>query len=348
MLILASLTKLNGFLYYGPIVLMMIGENYKNKEFWMRAVIGAAIYSVAVGWWWGINGHNIYEYLTGLAGSGEKLTDPMNLLDWRTWIHYFRLFLVTQVGPVTALVFLIFGKKENKKLIWWTVLTYVIFTIIKNKDFRFTMPILAVVAVWLGSILPSGVDQGLTGDPPLTSRVRQVLVGFLLLWMGVNYVENSFNWPWKKPMIVSTPTFLLGDINWINFSEYPVREFRREVWPQKEIMSQIEDGKGRSVMVAMLMNQAELNDNNLMLEMEMENRHSIEIHGIYQWGEMDFDYIVVPDLNTQSAPFYDVMLTARTEAIRQVWNNIDQYQIVGEYNLPRGGKVYLLTTKNPQ
>ena len=37
MLVLASLTKLNGFIYFVPMVIISVWENYKSKEFWARA-----------------------------------------------------------------------------------------------------------------------------------------------------------------------------------------------------------------------------------------------------------------------------------------------------------------------
>jgi len=330
MLILASLTKLNGFIYFGPIGIILLIENYKNKEFWMKLVVGGAIYMMLVGWWWIINSTNIYQYLTGLAGQGEVATDPMNLRQWQTWIHYLRLFFLHQAGPIVAIVFgvnLFFIPKDrnNKKLIWWTVMTYVIFTIIKNKDFRFTMPLLISVAVWMGwGLIKIG---------------KKWLIGVLLVWIGFNFMENGFNWPIKKPVIVSTPTFLMGDVNWVNFSDYPVREVRKNVWPNEKILTDLPE---ENVKLLVVMNVAELNDNTIGLYKLMTEKNNIEIHGLDKWGKMDFDYVLVPDLETESAPFYDVMLPERKEAIENIWRNIENYQKMGEYLLPNGGSVYLL------
>ena len=322
MLILASLTKLNGFIYFVPIVVL----GYWRQ--WEKLFVGAMICALTVGWWWIINWPNIYLYLTGLAGQGESLTDPMNLASWRTWIHYFGLFFLQQVGPITATIFIIFGKRENKKLIWWAVITYVIFTIIKNKDYRFTMPLLSVVAVWLGS----GLER-------INHKLfRHSAVGLLLLWMGFNYVENSYNWPIKKPFVVSTKTFVLGGIDWINFSEYPVREARAEEWPDEKIIGDLPD-RGRILVV---MNSAQINDNTLGFYKLMAGKNDLEIHGVDRWGKMDFDYILVPDEKTESGPFYDTQLTLRKKVVRSIWDNIGNYEVVGEYGLPSGGRVYLL------
>jgi 4-amino-4-deoxy-L-arabinose transferase-like glycosyltransferase len=325
MLVLASLTKINGFLYFGPIFIISLVKNYRSREFWVRIVIGGAVYSLLVSWWWVLNWQNIYSYLTGLAGSGEKLTDPMNLFDWQTWVHYFRLFFLHQAGPIVALIFLFLGKKENKKLIWWTILVYVIFSVIKNKDFRFTLPLLVPVAIWMG-----------WGLRRLNKKWLTVLV---LIWMGFNFVENGFNFPIKKPVVINTPTFLLGDVRWINFSDYPVREFKWAEWPNQKILANLPEG---NIKLLMLMNVAELNDNTLGLYRLLTDKDNLEIHGVDKWGKMDFDYVLVPDLAIESAPFYDVELAKRKEAIKYVWENIGQYRITGEYQLPGKGKVFLI------
>ncbi len=332
MLILASLTKLNGFIYFVPMVVYYLWKSKDSERQFLRLVSGGIIYLLAVGWWWGVNYQNIYLYLTGLAGQGEAATDPMNLLSWQTWIHYFKLFFLNQLGPIAALVFLVTGKKTDKKLIWWTVATYAIFTIIKNKDFRFTMPILPVVAVWWGW----GMEE--VGRDRLRP-VRTVLIGLLLGWMGFNYIENSYNWPLKKQVVVYTPTFLMGNVNWIDFSDYPVREFRRAVWPNEKILTDIPNNEEKLLMV---MNVAELNDNTLGFYRLSWGKKNLQIHGIDKWGQMKFDYIVVPEEGVESAPFYDTQLGIRKEAIKQIWGKIDQYEKKAEYTLPSGGKVWLL------
>lgn len=331
MLVLASLTKLNGFIYFAPMVLMSVWENYKSREFWARAWLGFMLYFIMVAWWWSVNFQAIFQYLTGLAGQGEAATDPMNLLSIFTWIHYLKLFFLQQIGPIVGIIFGLslfwvdFSRPKNKKLLWWLVATYVIFTIIKNKDFRFTMPLLPVVALWFGEALKKIKQPG--------------LVVILLGWMAFNYVENSFNWPFLKPVVVSSPTFLLGDINWIDFSDYPVREVRKELWPDQGILEKVPDGSNLLV----VMNIAELNDNTLQFYKLMTGKNRLEIHGIDKWEGGDFDYILTPDLTTESAPFYDVQLLKREEIIKQIWQkNSHDYEIVAEYTLPQNkGKVYL-------
>jgi hypothetical protein len=286
---------------------------------------------LVVGWWWGVNFQNIYQYLTGLAGQGEAATDPMNLLAWQTWIHYFRLFFLQQVGPIVAIVFLVIGKKENKKLIWWAIVTYVIFTVIKNKDFRFTLPLLTVVAVWMGW--------------GLAELKRKWLVWLVVLWMGFNYVENSYNFPLKKPVVVSTPTFLMGDINWIDFSDYPVREARQQIWPGEEIVKNMLSISDKQ-RVLVLVDVAELNDNNLKMYSEMMNGgNKIEIHSIYEPNFKDwknFDLVIVGDKSLEPAPFYATNLDYLKQSRDWLWNNLENFEKLKEYNFQNQQKLYLM------
>jgi len=342
MLILASLTKLNGFIYFLPMVVFYLWEARKSERMFLRLVTGGLIYLLAVGWWWGVNWQNIFQYLTGLAGQGEKLTDPMNLLEWQTWWHYFRLFFLNQVGPIVAIVFLLVGKKENRKLVWWTIATYVVFTVIKNKDFRFTMPLLMVVAVWTGW--------------GLAELKRKWLVVLVLIWMGFNYIENSYNWPIKKPMIVSTPTFLMGNVNWIDFSDYPVREVRSEVWPQREIVGDLETiyaQNQQKTNLLVLMNREELNDNNLSMYKELWDKNMYETGSVGSVARFDskeqiltllkgFGAILVPEQTFDPAPFYGINLEAYKQVRDYIWANKGKYEWIAEYQMPKYGKVYLV------
>jgi len=336
MLILASLTKLNGFIYFVPIVLMGYWRNPK------KIIVGGLIYAVAVGWWWVINWQGIYQYLTGLAGSGEKLTDPMNLWQWQTWWHYFKLFFLHQVGPIVALVFLFFGKKENKKLIWWTILVYVMFTVIKNKDFRFTMPLLVPVAIWLGAI-----------------KFKKIFLYIFIFYLTFSYVENTFNWPLKKPVVLATPTFLMGEIRWINFSDYPVREFRTTVWPQKEIITDLgreSKEQNRKLRILVLINKEEINDNNLAMYKELYDSRVFEpgsVGGREKFGSdqeivdllSGFDGVLVAEKSQEPAPFYGVNLEAYKQARDWVLNHTENFELINTYQIFGDKKLFLLLKK---
>lgn len=350
-LVLASLTKLNGFIYFGPMVLISGWRAFKKDqvEVWLNLTIVGVIYLLAVSWWWAVNKQNIISYLTGLAGAGEKLTDPMNLSDWQTWIHYLRLMFLHQLSPIGAML-MFYGLLKVPKEKWqrWSVLiflvlvNYIIFTIIKNKDFRFTLPFLPLLAI--------GWAEGLWK----IKRLGWVVTFGYLGWM---YVNNSFGFPVRKPLVVSTPTFLAGDVEWVGIDDYPVRSPKRGDWPQKQIIKDISYRaveEERRVRLLVLINIEELNDNNLFLEREMSSRESLVDFGSVGMQEKfnsreeweayaaKFGYVLVARVGDTITPFYSVNAQSYRQATEWMWELKDRWQKVSEYELPNGSRAYLI------
>ena len=353
MLVLASLTKLNGFLYFIPIGILILIKGFKDINIWLKLMIGGVFYGVAVGWWWLLNWNNIYQYLTGLAGQGEKLTDPMNLGQWQTWIHYFKLLFLHQIGPITTILLLVFGwfvpkSRENKKVIWWTIIVYVIFTIIKNKDFRFTLPILIPMAIWLGWGL---IEFG----KKISKNIAVIIMVLSLIWLGFNFWENAFSWPIKKPLVISTKSLLFEDIDWVGFDDYPVRSVNQEIWPVETIINDliIETDNKLTVNMLGLIDLEELNNSNLNLYKLMLDRNEINIEtlgGITKEFKQEEireivninNYFLVPEENYEAAPFYVTHLKVNNQFRDWIWENIIEFEVIREYQLPNQKKIYLL------
>lgn len=354
MLVLASLTKLNGFIYFLPMIVWAIYSWFKTDELKILRNLGvfALAYMAAVGWWWVINYQNIYSYLTGLAGSGEKLTDPMDLGQWQTWIHYFKLMFLHQLGPVPTIILVVglikIGREKLKRigvLLFFVAVNYVVFTVIKNKDFRFTMPLLPVVAiVFVLAIKEMG-------------RVGRWLAGFLAFWLGWMFINNSFGLPVKKPFVLATPTFLMDEVEWIGIDDYPVRSPRGGVWPQEKIVSSfgyraIDEGRRERVLV--LVNIAELNDNNLLLAREMKGMMGLMDFGSVGLrekfggeGEIEkllagFEYVLVPEKGWEAVPYYSINVKAYNQARDYIWENKDRFEWLENYKLPNGKEMFLV------
>ena len=347
--ILSSLTKLNGFLYFVPIGLFWLGYSikYKQIENFKKLMVMAVAYLFGVGWWWIVNWQNIYSYLTGLAGSGEPLTDPMNLLSSTTWFYYFKLFSSQQIGIILTIVFLIslflFGKKLSKErrwLIWlFLIVNYLMFTIIKNKDYRFTMPMLPMVAVIIGI--------GLEKINSLNKTFFKILIGFLSLFLIFNYFCNSFEWPIKKEYKLSLKMPLVGWIDFVNISEYPVKSAKTTVWPQKQIIKDISN----DTKVLVLINREEINDNNLWLYKELASKtmnfESVGTKSRFESEEEiktlvdSVDYMLVPDRSYESAPFYVINLEANNQTIDYILNRKEEWQLVNTYKIFNGKDLFL-------
>lgn len=359
-LILASLTKLNGFIYFGVLILMALVMMVRNRK-WVvmeHLLVLGAIYIVAVGWWWILNFKNIYDYLTGLAGQGEPLTDPTNLWSWRTWLHYYKLFFLHQLSPTATVILTgVIGwwltKRVEWKKYWYLLLfvafNYTVFTVIKNKDFRFTMPLLSVVAVvfWLAV------------DEIKTAWVKKTVIGILGVYLGFYFLTNSFEWPIKKEFKLTVNTFLMGGVDVINVSDYPVRSPKVTVWPNREITSDlsymVEEGKLLRVLV--LINREEVNDNNLTLYREMEGIHSYDFGSVGSRAEFgsegeligllrQFDVFLVPDNSYEPAPFYGINVKAYGQARDYILGHQNQFDLKKTYEVYQGKKLFLFAKNN--
>ncbi len=352
MLVLASLTKLNGFLYFVPVLIVLIIKSFKNIDILVKLVVGGLVYIMTVGWWWIGNWTSIYSYLTGLAGQGESLTDPMNLMEWQTWTHYLKLMVLHQIGPVTFFMglFLVFWvpKKNNKNilLLITTILVYIIFTVVKNKDFRFTLPILVPMSIWMA-----------WGGVEFFKKVKFWGLSILVLligWLGFNFVENGFDWPIKKPVVIATSVPVFGDVDWIGFDDYPVREFKGGNWLIEDIISDINSElKNKDGKVMSLINIEEINNNNLSLYSVMNfgkelPLSSTDFNDSYTTEDKLFglidnsDYFLIPERDYEASPFYAVNLKFLNGTRDWVWNNIDNFEILKKYKLPNSKTIYLM------
>jgi hypothetical protein len=258
-----------------------------------------------------------------------------------------------QIGPVVSVLalFLVFfiPKKNIKNYLLWFLfgVIYVTFTVIRNKDFRFTLPLLPIVAVWISWGVYSSISK---------IHLLGIFVLFLILgWLGFNFVENSFGWPIKKPFIVSTKSLLFEDIDWVGFDDYPVRQMVTDEWPTEKIVGNLSKNivnrDGGNVLV--LVNIEELNDNNLTLYKTALGENEIyfgSVGATIQFESEDqiktlideFDYFLVPEDGYEATPFYSINLISYNQARDWIWGNIDNFEILKEYQLPNQKKLYLL------
>ncbi len=361
MLILASLTKLNGFIYFAPMGIIALIYWFKNpnpKQL-KKLILGGVFWILLVGWWWIINWDNVYYNIAVANKEGEALTDPMNLVNWQTWIHYFRLFFQHQVQPIPGFVFIacLFQwvkrwKKEKfseaeKSLTWWLLSLYIIFTIIKNKDFRYTMPLLSVIAI----IMAVQIIR-------MKKIHRRIIISLLAVFWAVIYINNSFGWPVKN-WVLSGKTFLLGDIEWLGLDDYPVRPARNTVWPNGQIVKELYRlGMIRRKRKCLaVVNWAEVNDNNLILERDLFSVNGSQFFELRSIGLItefaddqeiesfigNFDLALVLQQDAEPAPFYAKNLRALQQLGDWVWQHPKQWKLEKEFNIPDKTKVFLFT-----
>lgn len=347
-LILASLTKLNGFLYYLPMIAYSLYFVFKNKRLQplINLGLGFSAFCLLVGWWYAFNWQNIILYLGGLAGQGEPLTDPSGLFNLVNWFHYFKLFFLHQLSPIPTLLILLslifwpyFGieKHQRRFLFFYLTFNYVLFTLIKNKDFRFTFPLLPTISILAIANL----------------RHAPKLVAILLFaFLGFYFVNNSFSWPIKKDFVLATPTFVFSDVEWIGIDNYPVRSPQQDSWPNETIVQDvIKLSRNKSVRVLVLINLEKINDNNLILEQTLMKNNSLVLSSVGNINRFNsprqlaqfmksYDFYLVPDQSYEPTPFYAINLTAYKQARDYIFANQENFELLKSYEF-QAKKLYL-------
>jgi hypothetical protein len=185
---------------------------------------------------------------------------------------------------------------------------------------------------------------------------KVVGVGLLSYFLLIFWL-NSYRWPIKREVKWGGETFLLGWVDWVNISDYPVSGVKRQTWPNKRMIGDIYAQvmmAGRSQNVLMLINIEELNDNNMLLYRDvvgvgrMMEMHSVGARDRFESDEElanyvgKFDLVVSGNREMEIAPFYATNLEAYKQAREFVLKNEAGYERLGEYKLPNGGTAYLL------
>jgi hypothetical protein len=139
---------------------------------------------------------------------------------------------------------------------------------------------------------------------------------------------------------------LIGWVEIINVSENPVRSLKTKLWPQKQIVKDIDDGSR----VMVIINKEEINGNNLGLFVELANKSiAMELIPIrwQSYVEMEnylnqMDYILVPDNDYDLAPVYVINLEALIQSRDFILSQRDNWQLINTYIVYDGKKLFLM------
>ncbi|MFQ5673414.1 MAG: LmeA family phospholipid-binding protein [Nitrospinales bacterium] len=193
--------------------------------------------------WYAHNLVKLVKSATKFSGAGTLEGDPTQ--GWDLWLYYFRI-AETQTGLGLFLLFLVAGgffltcrRFFNPALSAWIVIPYVIFSLINNKDERYTLPLLPAVAVISARVIFL-VER---------AAVRNVLLALTLAMGLLTWGLSGFShhaWArWQLPV--------LGEVRPIDLWP-PVREH----WPieqaLKDMVAESGSGKGNPISVRTLTN----------------------------------------------------------------------------------------------
>ena len=180
-----------GFFLIGP-VFYSVGKAIRMRkvqpEVLRNTGMGLAISIFVALPWYGYNLIKFVRYSIRFSGIGANEGDPV-ILSLAGWLYYAKNLLL-QVQPiylalfiVGILVYLVTWKRQHKLLLWWIAVPYVILTLIRNKDERYTLPFLAAVSIiscfWLVNIKKE--------------VIKFVLVSLVVVFGITQYFVTSFD-----------------------------------------------------------------------------------------------------------------------------------------------------------
>lgn len=340
----AVLTKWTTFVYLLFPFLVTLYKWYKNtneqKELLKSSILKyLLILLVIVAPWYILNLSSfINQALLSLAGESS---DPARILTFENFIFYIYIFFnfqmniyITFIFIISAIYFFFQHKSEYKILFAGTMfLIYLGFSLISNKDWRYTLPALPFAAIIIGVFLSKLAQKfKLFG-----MLIVLFIISLLVLYDGIlSFRPATFHYQ----RAIKLP--LIGFIDYININDNLVHAYNRSVWPQKEILSNL-DVNGKTWLLC-LVDQERINAGNFLLTRDILNLRDLEIDSPpsqkFSTPEeiksflFKYSYVVVPQnqVGVPATRNIDVYLQLK----ETVENNDSGFKKIKTYSLPSG------------
>lgn len=316
--------------------------------------------------WYIANISSILERI--LYYSKGDLSQPVDILSKESLLWYLDIGLKYQFGPlpfivaiISLIAFLAFFRRAdvNSKgvkiySIAFILFNYIVFTLLENKDLRFTfiyIPFFAYFIAYSLRLLAKKLGRVFSA----LGYIPFVLVFGWLLFFHVNF---TFAWPVQKPhkYVVKIPVF--DWIQVINLSSYPITFPNNSAYPIKDVVTDINKlSKDEDVTVLVVFDYPRFNSTNLILQqltMKDDDNYRTRIEsffvreGLKSDGEAlryltGFDYALVTTNETSSGYFrfkkdFDRLQNALLEG---------DHQEIGRYKLPVSDIHYYLDNSSP-
>lgn len=349
---LAVLTKIQAAIYlFLPLIWILINLIKRPNRTYRYLFVGGLLFSFLVSPWIVLSYKNLINYLK--IASVPELSDPTNILDSVTWFYYAKI-VINHV--LTFFVFLFslpatyyFVKSKNPFkafILVFSLFYYFLFTLFPNKDMRYLYPIFP----FIGIAIACGFNEIM-----LKSRIK-----FLVLFIPVMVIDFVFYFSLSfglfLPHGITKWTMIpkIGDITFFNTSNFPVRKYDKERWPNRQIIQDLYRlSGGKTIFPILIPNFDQFNDNNLRMYITEAGFNNIQItraggrNKFLNDKELEdylnqYEYFIYTD--KEFGPSYQIDATAFTQLqgkIRQLWSE-NQLKVINSYLLPSGQKIYLL------
>jgi hypothetical protein len=212
----------------------------------LSAAVAAAISAV---WYQPKLTFLLFNYLPGHSAEGAVEGDP-SIFSPLSWVFYLQFLLSYQLFIPLALllalgVFWSFrrgSRSPSLAVIWvWAVSSWFILSLLRNKDPRYTLPLLPAIAIIAAA--------GFAGEDPLRRILKWLTLGVAL----AQFAAISFNFP-SLPEKISLGTFHKGTNTWewqVFSKTYAgfLGPARDEEWPLESVLTLIAEKGGGTLYV---------------------------------------------------------------------------------------------------
>lgn len=340
---LLLLTKWVGIVFLAIPVAFVLYRAYKEKKNlqWVitNATIGFLLVAFMIFPWYAANFSNLFS--TGSQALKGEESDPQQLLSIQNIFFYLYQFINFQVtlwpalGMIGASIGYFFIKKAPYKMLFAAFIAgyYILFTVIGNKDIRYTLPLLLVIVSMVSYV-----------GYYLFEKRKYIVLGllsFTALPLVIYYFILSFG---IGPKIQGALN--LGPIGWVDYvntTDVVVHHPSPDTTPVKKILSDIERWRnGQHVYVYIGADQQEVNPPTFDLYQSLGNYTSISLPKLaFDQDKFDsetdmlqfmsqYQFFVLPDasVGTSASRNKIAMEQIRDYILRQ---HLDQYTILREY-----------------
>jgi len=363
----AQLTKWYAFVYLVvPFLYEMIFRDRDTLKWTKKAVRNLGV-GVLIGFlltipWYYANYKTILDFFGSVASLGE-LNDPDRALSIASFVEYFQLtwayqisfpmFLIVIVG--TAYLF-VKRKKHTLYFVMAIAVPWIVFTLLKNKDIRYIMPVLPYMSLLLAYFLISLYSS--------RKKVYYLIFGGIMTYLLVVYMFLSFN----QIKTLEGPAQLINDVfaspinkyKWLkwNTSEFAYSPSNWGIEEMYNYMLELDKYKDKNGTVLFAVDYPYFNGiifNTLQIHNETYYNvksgydiYYLELNEIEVLNNFDvlksFDYIVTGyNPGYTDLRHYENMVTINRFLQRQ---GNEYFVSKGSWNLPNGEEIYLFRRKD--
>ena len=352
-LALGLLTKwfLAGLMFV-PLVYVFINERiWRHHERRIHFADALIIPGIVAGLWYFPNIPRLVRYFGENAAIGALEGEPL-IFSFQSWIYYLRLLegyqLFALLFVVLCLACIFLWRDENLSDWKFLLLTiaggWLVMTLLRTKDPRFTMPLLGLLAIIAGTWVHSWGKN-------IFGRVLQFLLVLLLVFQV--YAAN-FGISWIPGRVVIARGYQ-GSLRWdwnLYLQDYfgVFGEPKRENWQQDEILRDLmNDSKARNVdpKVALVPDLPRFNESNFTLYARMrslpvEMRHLQSVaDGVRSFKGYNYALMAEGDQGMS-------WTTGLSKAMNQIIvDHPEVFRLVETYPLPEdnGARLYYINSK---